>query len=69
LNSSQKKDKGPAKLKQLSKNQKKDWFKQCQDAKGKGKAANKVFFMNEIVVEPEPEYVEEDFLSPGFLLI
>jgi len=48
-------------------NQKKDWYKQCQDAKGKGKAANEVSFVNEVVVELEPEYVEEDFLSPSFL--
>jgi len=48
-------------------NQKKDWFKQRQNAKGKGKAANKVSFTNEVVVEPEQEYVKEDFLPPSFL--
>jgi len=43
------------------------WFKQHQNAKGKGKAANEVSFTNEVVVEQEPEYVEEDFLPPSFL--
>jgi len=42
-------------------------FKQCQDAKGKGKATNEVSFVNEVVVELELKYVEEDFLPPSFL--
>jgi len=68
LNPNQRKGPGsPAKSKRPGKNQKKDWFKQQQDAKGKGKATNEVSFTNEVVVEPEPEYVEEDFLPPSFL--
>jgi len=57
----------PTKFKRPGKNQKRDWFKQCHDAKGKGKAANKVSFVNEVAVEPESEYIEEDFLPPSFL--
>ena len=67
MNLNQKKGSGSAKSKQPGKNQKKDWFKQCQNAKGKGKAANEVSFVNKVVVEPEPEYVKEDFLPPSFL--
>jgi len=66
-NPNQKKGNDSAKSKRPGKNQKKDWFKQCQNAKGKGKAANKVSFINEVVVEPELEYVKEDFLPPSFL--
>jgi len=65
-NPNQRKNSGPAKSKQPGKNQKKDWFKQRQNAKGKGKA-NKVTFINEVVVESELEYVKEDFLPPSFL--
>ena len=57
VNPNQKKDNSPAKSKQPGKNQKKNWFKQCQNAKGKGKAANEVSFANEVVVELEPEYI------------
>jgi len=66
-NPNQRKNSGPAKSKRPGKNQKKDWFKQRQNAKGKGKAANEVTFANEVVVELEQEYVEEHFLSPSFL--
>jgi len=60
-NPNQRKNGSPAKSKRPGKNQKKNWFKQRQNAKGKGKAAN------EVVVEQEPEYVEEDFLPPSFI--
>jgi len=63
----QRKNNGPAKSKRPGKNQKEDWFKQYQNAKGKGKAANEVSFTDEVVVEPELECVEEDFLSPSFI--
>jgi len=66
VNLNQKRGNGPAKSKRPGKNQKKDWFKQSQNAKGKGKAANEVSFANEVVVELALEYVKEDFLPPSF---
>ena len=54
MNQNQKKGKGPAKSKQPDKNQKKEWFNQRQDNKGKAPARAKyVSFENEVQMEDE----------------
>ena len=58
------KKRGPAKSNQPGKKQKKDWFEQCQNGKGKKKAqAHEVTFANTVIGEEETIDPSECFMD------